>query len=742
MKHLSQRSEVVVVGAGLAGICAAVASARAGALVALVEARASIGGRIGCELRFPLEDGSVPNFAYFRETGLLDEILLEDLAHNHEGTHQGRDRTLNEFVRSQERLMLFTDLTVVEAELNERNQKILSVTGIDRSGRLRQRFKSPVFLDCTGNGALSILAGAPGEYGVEQGEYEALSPFFGSDVSAPATRFAVTLETRLTERPLPFEAPSWTRLKWEDNEPVARLAFTESFISAPEGLHLAEWATPVSHDSPPEAAEIAYAAWDFLKNRSRCAHLAEKYSLSWFSSIPLRSDGFRIRGEATLTPAEMEAGKARTDQVAVGRAPLDGPTASLSSSHGRIALPGPYGIPISCLYSKKIRNLLVAGEHASATHRVSACLRHPPTSAQLGEAAGVVAAHSALDHRLPRTLAKRGYIESVRRSLSRINHACGPEPVEDSDDLASSAEITASTTLGCCSLDNPLRPAGVSSKERFLQFPVVTKELEGIALYIEILQDTRLNVRLLAGATNGSTIPGDCLETVSIPLSKSQARWVELPLVVPIRSPGWHFLQIEGNADVVPYLRDNAPVGVLRHVPVPPDRPSVRNPYSEYSPVLPTLPGPASAYCFRLFPKQPAYQPQNIVNGYSRPARLPNLWISDPTDFRYPEFLELHWKEPLGISRIDLVFDASLEYAFPPHPVSLPRKAISSIVRSYRLYVANEVGHWREILTVEDNIHGFRSHEFDTIETRALEIEILRTHGLPRVQIYEVRVYP
>ena len=259
---------------------------------------------------------------------------------------------------------------------------------------------------------------------------------------------------------------------------------------------------------------------------------------------------------------------------------------------------------------------------------------------------------------------------------------------------------------------------------------------------MEILKETRLNVRLLAGAINGSTIPGDCLETASLPLSKSPARWVELPLAVPIPSPGWHFLEIEGNADVVPYLRENAPVGVLRHVPVTTDRPTLRNPYSQYSPVLPTLPGPASAYCFRLTPKQPAYQPQNVVNGYSRPDRLPNLWISDPTDFRYPEYLELHWKEPLGISRIDLVFDASLEYAFPPHPTSLPRKAISSIVRSYRLYVANEVGHWREILTVEDNIHGFRSHEFDTIETRAIEVEILCTHGLPRAQVYQVRVYP
>ena len=742
MKNLSQRSDVVVVGAGMAGSCASVAAARAGARVALVESSSSLGGRIGRELRFPLEDGSVPNFAYFRETGLLDEILLNDLAKNHEATYQGRERILNEIVRSQDRLMLFTDLSVVEAELNGRNQKILSVTGIDRAGRFRQRFMAPIFIDCTGNGSLSILAGARGEYGAEEGEYEKLSSFWGSEVSSPKSRFAVAVETSGVGRSLPFEVTSWVRLRWEDNESASKLSFIDSFRSQPKGLHVLDWGASFSGDDPPEASEIAYSAWDFLKNRSPIAHLAETYSLSWFSPTPLRSDGFRILGETVLAPAEIESGVHRDNQVALVRAPLDGPEALLSSPIGRIALPGPYGIPITCLYSKKIRNLLVAGEHASGTHRVSACLRHPPTSAQLGEAAGVIAARSSLDRRLPLTLAKRGYVGGIRRALARSNHACGPEPVDDTEDIGPDAEVTASTVLGCCSRVNPLRPAGVSSQDRLLQFPVATKILEEIHLYLQVLEDTHLNIRLLSGATNGSTIPGDCLETISVPLSRGAAQWVGLPFSAKILFPGWHFIEIQGNEDILPYLCENVPVGVLSHVPTPTDRPILRNPYSRYSPVLPTLPGPGSAYCFRLSPEQPVYQPSNIVNGHSRPSRLPNLWISEPTAFCYPEFLELHWPEPVGISSIDIVFDAALEYAYPAHPTSLPRKAISSIVRSYRIYAANEVGHWREVIAVDDNIYGFRSHQFDTITTKAIEIEILSTHGLSRAQVYQVRIYP
>ena len=742
MKYHSQRCDVVVVGAGLAGICAAVTAARAGALVSLVEARSSLGGRIGREVRFPLEDGSVPNFAYFRETGLLDEILLTDLASNFDGTYEGRDRVLNDFVRSQKRLLYFNDLPVIEAELNERKDKILSVTGIDALGRSRRRFMAPVYIDCTGNGSLAILAGAPGEYGAEREEYIKLSPLFGSGVTAPESRFAITMEIRSAEKPVPFAAPSWVRLRWEDNEPAARLPFSESFLFAPQGLHLAEWAAKHQGKSPPEASEIAYAAWDYIKNRSPFVHLAEKLLLSWYSLSVLRSDGFRIKGEESLTPEELEASRPRGDHIAMARAPLDGPAALLSSPLGRIALPGQYGIPLSCLYSKKVRNLMVAGEHASVTHRVSACLRHPPASAQLGEAVGLVAATAAMDRRQPRTLAKPNYVEGMRRDLARSNHSCGPEPVEDIDDLARVAKVTASTTLPCCSLDHPVLPATASPDHRLLQFPVITDSIEGIDLYLEVREDCRLKVRFLEGASNGSTIPGDCLDTASVDLSKSSGQWVELPLQSKIKSAGWHFLEIEGNVHVIPFIQENAPVGVLRHSPIPDGKPTLRNPYSSYFPVLPALPGPASGYCFRLSPKQPVYGVENIADGHSRPGRMPHIWISEPTDFKFPEFLELHWDKPQTISRIDLVFDACLEYAFPPHPSVLPRMTIPTIPRSYRIYRSGESGHWRELLTVEDNLLGFRSHEFDPIETKAIEIEILSTNGHHRAQIYQTRIYP
>tara|TARA_Y100001934_G_scaffold128073_1_gene155476 strand:- start:108 stop:473 length:366 start_codon:yes stop_codon:yes gene_type:complete len=120
---------------------------------------------------------------------------------------------------------------------------------------------------------------------------------------------------------------------------------------------------------------------------------------------------------------------------------------------------------------------------------------------------------------------------------------------------------------------------------------------------------------------------------------------------------------------------------------------------------------------------------------------LPYLWISQPTDFRYPEFIEFHWEEPRRISCLDLVFDASAEFLFPSRPKRFDSKSISSLVRSYRVFHMDEVGHWQELLDVADNGLGFRSHEFPAVETRGLEFEIRSTHGIDRAQVYQVRAY-
>ena len=54
----------------------------------------------------------------------------------------------------------------------------------------------------------------------------------------------------------------------------------------------------------------------------------------------------------------------------------------------------------------------------------------------------------------------------------------------------------------------------------------------------------------------------------------------------------------------------------------------------------------------------------------------------------------------------------------------------------------DKIGHWKELIEVEGNTLSFRTHEFPTVSTNALEFEIISTHGLDRAQVYQVRAYP
>ena len=140
-------------------------------------------------------------------------------------------------------------------------------------------------------------------------------------------------------------------------------------------------------------------------------------------------------------------------------------------------------------------------------------------------------------------------------------------------------------------------------------------------------------------------------------------------------------------------------------------------------------------------PDQRVYEAENVQNEKNRPDHLPNLWISEETDFRFPEFLEFHWSEPIDLSEIEIVWDSTLEYLLPSRPQIFENPILPSIVRDYKIYTMNDVGHWEELLSVSDNVQGFSTHSFETVKTRAIEIEILKTNGLNRAQLFQVRAY-
>ena len=168
------RADLCVVGGGLAGVCMALAAARAGAETLLVHNRPVLGGNSSSEVRV-VPAGAGNQLAWARETGIVEELLLADRAGNHAQfwenglTNSAWDLTVLNAVRAQPRLTVLLNTSVHAAETAGAGpgRRIRSLEALDLTAEKRLRLTAAQFADCTGDGTVGLLAGADWAYGRE-----------------------------------------------------------------------------------------------------------------------------------------------------------------------------------------------------------------------------------------------------------------------------------------------------------------------------------------------------------------------------------------------------------------------------------------------------------------------------------------------------------------------------------------------------------------------------------------------
>ena len=75
-------ADVVVVGGGMTGVCAALAAARGGSSVVLIQDRPVLGGNSSSEVRMHIRGADVHGRPNARETGILEQLRLENHIRN------------------------------------------------------------------------------------------------------------------------------------------------------------------------------------------------------------------------------------------------------------------------------------------------------------------------------------------------------------------------------------------------------------------------------------------------------------------------------------------------------------------------------------------------------------------------------------------------------------------------------------------------------------------------------------
>src|SRR5688572_26308090 len=107
MNQEEVRSDITVVGGGLAGVCAAVAAARLGQKVSLVQNRPVLGGNSSSEVRVWVCGATAHGTnRYARETGIMGELFVENQFRNPDGNPYFWDLVVLEAVRAEPNIEL------------------------------------------------------------------------------------------------------------------------------------------------------------------------------------------------------------------------------------------------------------------------------------------------------------------------------------------------------------------------------------------------------------------------------------------------------------------------------------------------------------------------------------------------------------------------------------------------------------------------------------------------------------
>jgi hypothetical protein len=154
--------DVCVVGGGIAGLCAALASARGGARTVLVQDRAVLGGNASSEIRMWICGAQGPDN---KEAGYLEEIQLANTRRNPHLNYSIWDTVLYGVARAQPNLDLLLNCPLCEVGMAAPDR----IAQVRVWHMIRQRWQvihAKAFIDCSGDSILR-LSGAAHRWGRE-----------------------------------------------------------------------------------------------------------------------------------------------------------------------------------------------------------------------------------------------------------------------------------------------------------------------------------------------------------------------------------------------------------------------------------------------------------------------------------------------------------------------------------------------------------------------------------------------
>ncbi|MGW2476452.1 FAD-dependent oxidoreductase [Streptomyces sp. NPDC001665] len=766
MREEETHHDIVVVGGGLAGVCAAIAAARLGRRVALVHNRPVLGGNSSSEVRVWVCGATAHGVnRWARESGIMGELYTENQYRNPEGNPYYWDQVVLDAVLAEPLLDLYlnTDVREVEAAGPVDARSVRGCTGWMMGSERRITFRANQFLDCTGDGLLGHLAGARYRVGREA-RAEHGEPWAPEEADEALLGSTLLFHTKDAGRPVKFVAPAYARDL--AGTPILRNRVLRTGDNGCDYWWI-EWGGELDtvHDNErirDELQAVVLGIWNHIKNSGEFPD-AENLTLEWVGSLPGKREYRRFVGDHVLTQQDILEQRSFEDRVAFGGwsvdlHPVQGMYADEPGARQRYA-DGVFHIPLRCLYSVNVSNLLFAGRNISATHIAFGATRVMATCATLGEAAGTAAALCVATGLSPRQLALE-QPDSVRRTLLRQDASVIGLADDDPANLALDAVASSSSHLSRLAAE----PTAAAPGERYplrtdlaLLLPA-DPAVEAVGLLVHGgAAAAELTVELWDTGRPENGVPLGHLMTTTVTVPPGGPHWVSAyfghrpptahNVVVIVRAhPAAALVLVPHRTDGVLALRRRAEGDAAVDHDIPEEEGQAVLEWQARGLRRHT-------FCFRLSPDTHAFRPGQAVGGFQRPYGGPRMWSSDALPEPGPAgtrpdgpddaWLRLDWEREQELTEIRVVFDDDLdEYLNNLHRHRTPFEVMPELVRAYRVQAPAPDGSWRTLVAETDNRRRHRVHRLaEPVRVRSLRLVVDATHGAPRAHVSAFKAY-
>jgi hypothetical protein len=394
----NEETDVLIVGGGTGGVTAALAAARAGAKVTMLETEPTVGGTI--------TRGYVSMPCGKPITGVYGQMIAEL---DRRYPLESRPKALNWYLPS-------SWLAVMNGMLHAAGVRVIcgcpASTPLLEDGGARPRvagallplpgeevqIRAAVTIDATGSGSFAEAAGCEAMYGTDgkQDFGEPHAPDTPSDFVQHCTLMYVSQKrgngpafdmSRLRGPGVLEGTLGWFHKNREES--MARDA----------GIYL-HWGSAVPCRDTRDSlalAEAQEAAQREMEPDLELLH-ANGYITTIAPNLGVR-EVRRIVGEHVISECDLRSGTLPDDTIAIGQYGLD--IWGGNVSHEETKVPD-YGIPYRALVPKGVEGLLLAGKAISGTHIAMSAYRVQPILATYSQAAGVAAAWCARRDAPPR----------------------------------------------------------------------------------------------------------------------------------------------------------------------------------------------------------------------------------------------------------------------------------------------------------------------------------------------------